>query len=94
MPADDAAQGQDAPSRRGGRPPAAREALPRRRARRKRLGGAELTEQLNQMVAELIKENRKLKRQVVKLTERSTEGRPAAPLIEPCAQSSAACKER
>jgi len=43
-----------------------------RRARRKRLGGAELTQQLNDMVAELIKENRKLKRQVVKLTERGS----------------------
>ena len=29
--------------------------------RRKRLGGTELTVQLNHMVAELIKENRKLK---------------------------------
>ena len=43
------------------------------RARRKRLGGPELTRQLNQMVAELIKENRKLKRQVVKLTERGSQ---------------------
>jgi molybdenum-dependent DNA-binding transcriptional regulator ModE len=42
------------------------------RAGRKRLGGTELTAQLNDMVAELIKENRKLKRQVVKLTERGS----------------------
>jgi hypothetical protein len=34
--------------------------------------------QLNQMVAELIKENRKLKRQVVKLTQRSTESASSA----------------
>jgi hypothetical protein len=71
MPADDAAQGQDAPARRGrrGRRPGARSTAATR-TRRKRLGGTELTLQLNQMVAELIKENRKLKRQVVKLTER------------------------
>jgi uncharacterized coiled-coil protein SlyX len=43
-----------------------------RRARRKRLGGTELTQQLNDMVAELIKENRRLKRQVVQLTERGS----------------------
>jgi hypothetical protein len=42
------------------------------RMRRKRLGGTELTVQLNHMVAELIKENRKLKRQVIKLTERGS----------------------
>jgi molybdenum-dependent DNA-binding transcriptional regulator ModE len=43
-----------------------------RRARGKRVGGGELIQQLNDMVAELIKENRKLKRQVDKLTERGT----------------------
>ena len=42
------------------------------RARGKRAGGGELIQQLNEMVAELIKENRKLKRQVVKLTERGS----------------------
>src|ERR1700704_6064981 len=36
----------------------------------KRAGGGDLVQQLNDMVAELIKENRKLKRQVDKLTER------------------------
>jgi hypothetical protein len=74
MSADDAAQGQGAPARRTGRrgrPPGSANKTGAR-TRRKRLGGPELTEQLNHMVAELIKENRKLKRQVVKLTERGT----------------------
>jgi hypothetical protein len=39
---------------------------------RKRVGGGELIQQLNEMVAELIKENRKLKRQVDKLTTRGS----------------------
>jgi regulator of replication initiation timing len=43
-----------------------------RRARTKRVGGSELIEQLNDMVAELIKENRKLKREVDKLTARGS----------------------
>jgi uncharacterized coiled-coil protein SlyX len=43
-----------------------------RRGRSKRAGGGELIEQLNDMVAELIRENRKLKRQVDKLTERGS----------------------
>jgi molybdenum-dependent DNA-binding transcriptional regulator ModE len=38
----------------------------------KRVGGAELISQLNDMVAELIKENRKLKREVDKLTARGS----------------------
>jgi hypothetical protein len=66
MAADESAQGQGAPRRRG-RPPGAKSTTT---TRRKRLGGTELTQQLNNMVAELIKENRKLRRQVVKLTER------------------------
>ena len=70
MSADDAAQNQGAPARRG-RPPGAKSKTATR-ARRKRLGGTELTVQLNHMVAELIKENRKLKRQVAKLTERGS----------------------
>ena len=70
MSADESAQGQGAPRRRG-RPPGSRSTTATR-TRRKRLGGAELTEQLNHMVAELIKENRKLRRQVVKLTEKGT----------------------
>src|SRR5487761_619412 len=70
MAAEHSAQGEGAPRRRG-RPPGAKSTTGTR-ARRKRLGGTELTEQLNHMVAELIKENRKLKRQVVKLTERGT----------------------
>ncbi len=38
------------------------------RGPRRRLGGHELVEQLNAAVAQLIKENRKLRRQVEKLT--------------------------
>jgi cell division septum initiation protein DivIVA len=41
-------------------------------ARPRRIGGHELVEQLNAVVAQLIKENRKLKRQVEKLTARGT----------------------
>ncbi len=40
--------------------------------RTRRLGGHELVEQLNAVVAQLIKENRKLKRQVDKLTAKGT----------------------
>ena len=40
--------------------------------RRRRLGGHELVEQLNSMIAELIKENRKLRREVDKLAARGT----------------------
>jgi hypothetical protein len=42
------------------------------RARRKSDGGDALVQQLNDMVAELINENRKLKRQVDKLTARGS----------------------
>jgi cell division septum initiation protein DivIVA len=42
--------------------------------RGKRLGGQELVEQLNTVVAQLIRENRKLKRQVEKLTAKATSG--------------------
>ncbi|TMC87514.1 MAG: SlyX family protein [Chloroflexi bacterium] len=44
--------------------------MPAAGTRRRRLGGHELVEQLNAAVAALIKENRKLKRQVEKLTAR------------------------
>jgi hypothetical protein len=37
-------------------------------SRRKRIGGAELVETLNEMVTQLIKENRSLKRQLARLT--------------------------
>jgi hypothetical protein len=72
MPADEA-EGREAPARRsrGVRRPVAASTTTGR-PRRKRLGGPELTDQLNQVVAELIKENRKLKRQVLKLTEGGT----------------------
>ncbi|MEA2656066.1 MAG: hypothetical protein QOI23_1431 [Chloroflexota bacterium] len=43
-----------------------------RRASSRRAGGGDLVQQLNDMVAELIRENRKLKRQVDKLTERGS----------------------
>jgi cell division septum initiation protein DivIVA len=41
---------------------------------KRRLGGHELVEQLNAAVAQLIKENRKLRRQVEKLSVRATSG--------------------
>jgi len=44
--------------------------MPAAGTRHRRLGGHELVEQLNAAVAALIKENRKLKRQVEKLTAR------------------------
>lgn len=40
--------------------------------RRRRLAGPELVDNLNQMVDQLIKENRKLKRQVERLSQRGT----------------------
>src|SRR5215472_2641992 len=40
--------------------------------RRRRIGGAELVETLDQMVTQLIKENRSLKRQLAKLTAGGT----------------------
>lgn len=45
---------------------------------KRRLGGHELVEQLNAAVAQLIKENRKLKRQVEKLSARATSGASGA----------------
>ena len=50
----------------------AKKQSPSRRPRTKNAGGGELIEQLNDVVAELIRENRKLKRQVDKLTERGS----------------------
>ena len=43
-----------------------------RRTRTSRAAGGDLVQQLNEMVAELIRENRKLKRQVDTLTERGS----------------------
>jgi uncharacterized coiled-coil protein SlyX len=43
-----------------------------KRVRGKHADGGELIQQLNEMVAELIRENRKLKRQVDKLTTRGS----------------------
>ena len=48
------------------------------RGRPRRLAGHELVEQLNAAVAELIKENRKLKRQIDKLSARATSGASTA----------------
>ena len=71
MSPDETPQGQEAPRRRRGRPPGSKTTTAAR-TRRKRAEGGELVGQLNTMVAELIKENRKLRRQVVKLTERGS----------------------
>jgi hypothetical protein len=70
MAADETAQ----QPRRRGRPPGSK-STPRTR---RRLDGHELIQQLNGMVAELIKENRKLKRQVEKLTARGTKAASGA----------------
>jgi hypothetical protein len=70
MSADEAAQGQAAPHRRRrGRPPGS---VNKTGGTRKRIGGGDLIDQLNSMIAELIKENRKLKREVDKLTARGS----------------------
>jgi ribosomal protein S21 len=70
MAADETAQ----QPRRRGRPPGSKSTTRTRR----RLDGHELIAQLNGMVAELIKENRKLKRQVEKLTARGTKAASGA----------------
>jgi uncharacterized coiled-coil protein SlyX len=57
-------------TRRRGRPPGSVNKISG--GRRKRAVGSELVEQLNDAIADLIKENRKLKRQLVKLTERGS----------------------
>jgi len=67
MAADESAQGQQSTTRRRrGRPPGSKT------TNRRKVGGGDLIVQLNTLVAELIKENRKLKRQVEKLTMRGT----------------------
>ena len=53
--------------RRRGRPPGSKNRV----TRRTRSGGTDLIAQLNAMVAELIKKNRQLQRQVAKLTEKA-----------------------
>lgn len=62
----DATEAQETTRRRRGRPPGSKTKT------RRRIGGGDLIQQLNAMVAELIKENRKLKRQVETLTARGT----------------------
>jgi hypothetical protein len=56
----------NAPRRRG-RPPGSKNRSPRRAGG----GGSDLVGQLNAMVAELIKKNRQLQRQVTRLTEKA-----------------------
>ena len=55
------------PRRRRGRPPGSGTGTRSTGTRRRRLQGPELVESLNQMVNDLIKENRRLKRQLDKL---------------------------
>src|SRR6266542_3184234 len=59
-----------APRRRGRPAGSAQRTTP---PRRRRVGGAELVETLNEMVSQLIKENRQLKRQLAKVMGRSPE---------------------
>jgi hypothetical protein len=56
-----------APRRRRGRPPGSGAGARGTGTRRRRLQGTELVESLNQMVNDLIKENRRLKRQLDRL---------------------------
>ena len=60
-------EAQSSAPRRRGRPPGSKT----RRTRKARGGGVDLVRQLNTMVAELIKKNRQLQRQVAKLSERA-----------------------
>jgi hypothetical protein len=60
-------EAQSSAPRRRGRPPGSKT----RRTRKARGGGVDLVGQLNTMVAELIKKNRQLQRQVAKLSERA-----------------------
>lgn len=71
MSPDDVNEDRKAATARGrrGRKPGGVRALA---TRRRRLAGNELIEQLNEMIAQLISENRKLKRQVDKLTARGS----------------------
>ena len=59
---------QNAPRRRG-RPPGSKN-----RVSRKRAAGGELVTRLNKMVAQLISENRSLRRQVAKMAEKKGKG--------------------
>jgi hypothetical protein len=78
MSADEAAHGEDSPARRGRRAhQTAASAATTGGKGRKKVGAADLAQRLNELVAELIRENRKLKREVVKLTERGSKVSPA-----------------
>lgn len=70
MADEESQQAHPAPRRRGrrGRPPGSKNRVTTTRT--KRAAGGELVAQLNHMVAELISENRKLRRQLTKLSER------------------------
>lgn len=70
MAAEESQQSNPAPRRRGrrGRPPGSKNRVSS--APRRRVAGDDLVTHLNHMVAELIAENRKLRRQVAKLTEK------------------------
>lgn len=73
MSPDDGSHGMESPALRSRRARKVAAPAPTAgRSRGKRLGGPELTQRLNEMVTELIKENRRLKRQVAKLTERGS----------------------
>jgi hypothetical protein len=61
-------EAQSSAPRRRGRPPGSKN---RRTAGRRPSGGVDLVGQLNSMVAELIKKNRQLQRQVAKLSEKA-----------------------
>lgn len=70
MSPDDVNEGQKAAGTRGRR--GRKGTVVRAITTRRRLAGNELIEQLNEMIAQLISENRKLKRQVDKLTARGS----------------------
>lgn len=61
-------EGAPAPRKRGRSAASATTARSSSPTRRRRVGGAELVETLNEMVSQLIKENRTLKRQLARLT--------------------------
>ena len=62
------------PRRRRGRPPGSSTGTRSTATRRRRLQGPELVESLNQMVNDLIKENRRLKRQLDRLVLKGGSG--------------------
>src|SRR5438093_270493 len=71
-------EAQQSGPRRRGRPPGSKN----RRPGRRRAGGGDLVSQLNTMVAELIKKNRQLQRQVLKLRDADEVGEARDVLAE------------